>query len=132
MSLQKELIDRGYKKHVSDMYRVLEMTDTLYQKCIRDHLGNKKYYINVWYYPADRSTGLDLPEGIEIRAQLHDQDDEHYMNVNPMTRDIDQAEETIEEVWEKLDMGYYERYIYEKGFGPDDPKQEGETQQGEG
>jgi hypothetical protein len=108
MTLEQELTLRGYTKHVADHYRVLNNTDTLYQKRISDSKG-KKYFINIWYYPAQRYGHTDLPESIQAEVQFTGDGvtDEH-LDVKLFTKDLDKIEEVFENMWVKLGLGYYE------------------------
>lgn len=107
-NMQEILISKGYKKHVSEHYKVFHTTDTLFQKRISDDKG-KKYFIDVWYYPAGRYGHTDLPESIQAEVQFEkDGITDENMNVELFTKDIDKIEEVFENMWKYLALGYYE------------------------
>lgn len=108
LSLHDQLVAKGYKKWVSESNRIFKMTDTLYQKQIDDDKG-KKYFINIWYYPAQRYGHTDLPESIQAEVQFTGDGvtDEH-MDVTLFVKDIDKIEEVFENMWVKLGLGYYD------------------------
>ena len=108
IELQRDLISRGYKKHVSESYKTFHMTDTLFQKHISDERG-KKYYINLWYYAEGRHGQTSLPESIQAEVQFETDGVTHnIMNVTLFTKDIDKIEEVFENMWVTLNLGYSE------------------------
>ena len=112
--LQEDLISRGYKKYISEGNKIFKMTDTLFQKRISDEKG-KKYYIDLWYYPAGRHGQISLPESIQAEVQFHDGDGttEENINVQLFIKDIDKIEEVFENMWQKLGLNYYELWSEE-------------------
>lgn len=108
MDLHEQLISRGYSKHVAGHYTTFKHTDILYQKRISDSKG-KKYFINIWYYPANRYGYTDLPESIQAEVQFNgDGVTDEYVDVTLFTKDIDKIEEVFENMWVKLGLGYCE------------------------
>ena len=118
MSIENNLIKAGYKKHVSQVYYVLHMTDTLYQKCVKDDVG-KRYFINCFYYPESRISGQSIPEGVMFQVQFwtigkKNDDKEEYermaVDITLHTNDIDIVEGEFEEIWKRMGYGYYEKW----------------------
>ena len=107
--LQAELLARGYKKWVSETTRIFKMTDSLYQKKVIDNKG-KKYFIDIYYYPAGRYGNRDMEESIQAEVQFHNGDGitDNTMNVQLFVKDIDKIEEVFENMWVKLGLNYYE------------------------
>lgn len=108
MTLEQDLTLHGYTKHVSNSYRNFHDTDTLYQKRVDDVIG-KKYFINIWYYSAQRYGHADLPELIQAEVQFTgDSVTEEHLDVKLFIKDLDKIEEVFENIWVKLGLGYYE------------------------
>lgn len=108
MTLEQELTLHSYTKQVAGHYNTFKHTDILYQKRISDSKG-KKYFINIWYYPANRYGHTDLPESIQAEVQFTgDGVTDEYVDVTLFTKDLDKIEEVFENMWVKLGLGYYE------------------------
>lgn len=108
MTISEQLLESGYKKHVSEHYRLLKMTDTLYQKRVDDSYG-VKYYVNAWYYPERMMPNTAIcPEGVMFETQYRDGDD--YITVELSTSDIDKAEEEFYKIWQLMGYGYKKRW----------------------
>lgn len=105
---EKQLLDRGYRKHVSDTYNLLHMTDTLYQKRVSDD-KEIRYYINVWWYPERPLGGMGhgLPESIQPEVQMLTKEGDH-VNIEYLSDDIEKAEDFFDDVWIQLRMDYKE------------------------
>lgn len=103
--LSKQLIELGYKKHISDSYKMFHSTNVLYQKRVDDDKGIR-YYINSWYYPD----GHSHEEGIQIDVQLYGVENKVIMNVTMFEQDPRNAEMYLQYMWETLKLGYYELY----------------------
>ncbi len=106
--LQHELISRGYKRHISERYRTFHMTDTLFQKLIKDDIG-KKYYIDLWYFAGWQAFGQSYPESIQAEVQFStDGVTKECMNVTLFVKDTNKIEEVFENMWVSLRLGYNE------------------------
>lgn len=103
--LEQNLINSGYKIYKSELTYLLKHTDTLFQKSIRDNVGIR-YFINLYYYPK----GDNIDENIQAEVQFYDSDDNVLMNVDLFSRNIDEIELQFNNIWDKLHIGYYERY----------------------
>lgn len=108
INLQQDLLNKGYRKHVSKHHLTFKMTDTLYQKRITDDKGTK-YFVDAWYYPAIQYSSVFVDESVQIECQFSGKrEGETFANVILFEKDIDQAEKTLENMWDKLELGYYE------------------------
>lgn len=101
------LIDKGYcpfKPSPLDSDRIMEK----FQRCIRDDIG-RKYSITIdkWQPFTHPYTGETYPPGYEYNSYFT-------FNGYPVLMkfyagwDIDEAEEKIEELWQKGGFDYYE------------------------
>lgn len=105
MNTQESLINAGYKKHVSSVNQLLKCTDTLYQKLIYGDVG-KKYFIDAWYYPE---SGV-LPESIHYEVEFYHGVGESAIRVILHNTDSSRVESKFEYIWNKLGLGYYEKF----------------------
>jgi len=105
-SPQQRLLDSGYNHHECDMYATLHGTRHLYQKRITDDHGIR-YFINAWYF--HKQSGMPT-DGVQMEVQYTDMFDDN-INVCPLLGDkIEQSEKFFEEMWERMDFGYYEEW----------------------
>ena len=114
MSIREELESKDYRKHVAEMYYALKRTNTLYQKRIADSKGTR-YFINVWWYPADTINGYSLNEGWQYEIQLHTADDSHDKTVDVewgKDRSLEESELLADELWKFMGGHYYETDDY--------------------
>ena len=106
----KTLLEKGYRKHVHESYKLLHMTDTLYQKKITDSTG-VRYFINIWWYPERTvgDMGHVMCESVQPEVQMTTRDGTH-VSIEYLSCDTEKAEDYFDDVWVELGMDYYERY----------------------
>lgn len=111
MDIQKQLLNAGYKKYVSKSNEVFKATDTLYQKCIKDEIGNL-YFIDAWYYPETHYSQVNhkIEEAVQFEVQYTDKNDVVVMNVALFEKDHCKAEEYFANIHNQLNLGYHEKY----------------------
>lgn len=109
MNIEDVLIEKGYKKYVSQSNSVFKMTDTLFQKKVVDDKG-VRYFIDCWWYKEETINGYTIPESWQFEVQFHGNEASQTMNVMLFEKDVDKAEQMFNDVWTKLNLGYYEEY----------------------
>lgn len=96
--LEQKLSDAGYKRHPS--------CDTeegvFFQKCIKDTLNKKLYYLDAYYNAPKQLSHLLLPETIKWEVQLH-LDNGNYFDVEYFTTDINEAEQFFEKMFYSME-----------------------------
>ena len=96
--LEQKLSDAGYKRHTA--------CDTeegkFFQKCFKDPLNRKLYYLDAYYDPPKQLTHILLPEIIHWCVQLH-LDNGNYFDVDYYTTDINEAEQFFEKMFDSME-----------------------------
>lgn len=89
-----------------------ECITKFFQKCFSDDVG-KKYYIDIkrWDFPPHPYTGESIPTSYEFEVQFNTEDD-RVMDLTLFSHGwtIENAEEFVEEMWQKMHLAYYERW----------------------
>lgn len=89
-----------------------ECVTKFFQKCFKDDVG-KKYYINIkrWDFPSHLYTGESIPTPYEFEVQFNTKDD-RVMNLILFSHGwtIKNAEEFIEEMWQRMNLRYDEKW----------------------
>lgn len=98
----KILLDNGYKKFESEHNKVLRGSSILFQKKVEDSIGIR-YFINCWIYFRD---GRDVPF---FESQMYNEKDVVEMDVSFFTEDYQEVESKLDNIWHKLELGYYEK-----------------------
>lgn len=91
-----------------------ECVTKFFQKCVSDEVG-KKYYIDIerWDFPPHPYTNKPIPTSYEFKVQLNTEDD-RVMDLTLFSHGwtIENAEAFVEEMWQKMNLKYYERWWY--------------------
>lgn len=91
-----------------------EYVTKFFQKCFKDDVG-KKYYIDIkkWDFPPYLNAGHKIPTSYEFYVQLNTQDD-RVMDLTLFSHGwtIENAEAFVEDMWQKMNLKYYERWWY--------------------
>ena len=91
-----------------------ECVTKFFQKCFSDDVG-KKYYIDIkrWDFPPHPYTNEQIPTSYEFEVQFNTQDDKVF-NLTLFSHGwtIENAEEFVEDMWQKMNLKYYERWCY--------------------
>ena len=91
-----------------------EYVTKFFQKCFSDDMG-KKYYIDIkrWDFPPHPYTSDPIPTSYEFEVQFNTEDD-RVMDLTLFSRGwtIENAEEFVEEMWQKMNLRYYEKWWY--------------------
>ena len=102
---------------MSNIHHPLLITNAL-QNVFRNVLAmtqEKKYYIDIkrWDFPPHPHTGEHVPTSYEFEVQFNTKDD-RVMNLTLFSRGwtIENAEEFVEEMWQKMNLRYYEKWWY--------------------
>lgn len=110
------LIQNGYKKWKNVWNG--EYCPWLYQKCVYDEDGSKKYFINVkeWDFSMyERDPNMKKPS-YETEVQLTKKDNNNAINLLLLSGwSLEDMEKFIEDMWQ---LGWFK--LYEKRFEGDD------------
>ena len=109
----EKILQAGYKEYdPPSIHR--EYVTKFFQKCFSDGVG-KKYYIDIkrWDFPPHPYTGEPTPTFYEFEVQFNTEDD-RVMDLTLFSRGwtIENAEEFVEEMWQKMNLRYYEKWWY--------------------
>ena len=102
MVTEQDLLDAGYTKFVSEVYKTLFGTDVLFQKRVEDSYGIR-YFIDCWYFSK---------QTVVFKANFYSDTGLNVFSVDLYTREIEEAEEQLADIWYKMSYsltGYYER-----------------------
>jgi hypothetical protein len=99
---EKELISKGYNKSEALNSTALN----LFQRKIKDYIG-VKYFISIYQYQSDNN-----PFKIEVKLQF--ESSLSTINITLFSfidnKSIEELEEYIDELWERLEGHYYEKF----------------------
>lgn len=107
----EELIKAGYKRF--DPPRFEECITDMYQKCIRDENGNRKYFITFerWDY-SPISNGRNIPIRFECSVQFTHKATGETVNIDCLSGwNLEDIERYYEDQW---NTGWYNYYEYEE------------------
>lgn len=116
----EELINRGYHRYEPTQFDVSWVCDR-FQKRFDDKVG-KKYFIDFVKYDNaemiehEKKRGVLNPDYIprysyEIETQMNKKDKAFNVDLLSSWNDnIDEVEQFIEDMWNKLELDYYERW----------------------
>jgi len=114
MDIENTLCETGFNKYENVLKKFSECYIYSYQLCVRDSSGNKKYFIDADLYDYNKASFKSkLPDHyleelqIEFSAQLNTKQGETF-DVKYFEKDVDKALEFYENMFQKLDLEYYE------------------------
>ena len=109
----EKILQAGYTEYPPSSIEY-ECVTRFFQKCFKDDVG-KKYFIDIkrWDFPPHPNTGHQIPTSYEFGVQFNTQDDK-VMNLNLFSTGwtIENAEAFVEEMWQKMNLRYYEKWWY--------------------
>lgn len=110
--LQNSLIEAGYNEYITEQNHLGHTTNILYQKCFRNEQCSKMYYLTVYYYDntywKEKFGSLTVDqESLQWEAQFT-LDNEEVFEVVYGTKDIQDAEQFFEKVFQNMNCVNYE------------------------
>lgn len=105
MLVEKDLVDKEYKKHFPDMFH--KYANCVYTKKVKDNNGHTKYFIHYYFY-CDMINNIPNSYGVEVQFQRNDEVFNIEIFNGKINHDLNYTESLIEEIWLKMGFALYE------------------------